>query len=184
MKPAAKKKDTPRAKARGGAPPEIPLERLAAMRLALLHHIYNGEVIGFEQLDREMAKEIDDAIEVLRRIMASGKVHPRPPRVTQENLLRAALARDIIKVFKVSQEVAVEAAFPNGTDARTYRNLLPTLGATRWSVFSPPNLMLMYGFAAGLSKKRMDKKTRDDWAAKAREEFQRELAQGGTIKRK
>jgi hypothetical protein len=105
----------------------IPIERLEAMRLALIKHMYAGEIDGCEPLSTELAKEIERAIQLLIRGSR------RSPRAKQDNLRAAVVARWAMDAVNVPQEIAVLAAFENrnGIDveslARTYRNLVKLL---------------------------------------------------------
>ena len=122
--------------------PPIPRDRLEAMQLALIRHIFEGQAYDCEPLSADMAREIEDVIALL----ISGP--RRPTRATQENLRAAAVARGAMKFFKVPQEVAVALAFdnPNGVDvdslARTYRNLLPLLRKSDWGTAAELNKWL------------------------------------------
>jgi len=176
---SAKKKAAPRAvasarRAKIAYEPEIPLVRIDAMELALIRHIYSGEILECEPLSTQDAKEIKKAILLLKQILSRGKISPPVSRVEKSNLLATALARDIIRTFKCSRDNAVLAAFPNpkGRDVetltRTYTNLLPKLAKTEWSVWGPSDLSLMLGYAAGLSKKPMSKEVRAAWGKSAR----------------
>ena len=68
---SAKKKAAPRAvasarRAKIAYEPEIPLVRIDAMELALIRHIYSGEILECEPLSTQDAKEIKKAILLLK----------------------------------------------------------------------------------------------------------------------
>ncbi len=122
--------------------PPIPHARLEEMHSALISHILAGEVSNCEPLSIGMAIEIEEVIKLLIR------GPKRPSRASKKNLRAAAVVRDMIRFFKITQEEAVAVVFPNPNQVdvssltKTYRNLLPRLAETEWSLAAAPNEVL------------------------------------------
>lgn len=112
--------------------PPIPLDRLEAMRIALIRHVYTGEA-WHQPLDDDTALEIERTLVLVKLLFEKRTKGRKRSRATRENLHAAAVAKFLIEFSNYGQEDAAVAAFPNphGAEpaslARTYRNLLPLL---------------------------------------------------------
>lgn len=112
--------------------PPVPLDRLEAMRVAIIKHMYAADS-WHEPLSEEMAREIEKALVLIKRHFERKRDKRKPSRAKGDNLRAAKVARFLITVLDVPTEDAVAAVFPQAGSvdrqslAKNYRNLLPLI---------------------------------------------------------